>query len=568
MYCHRGLLCLCAVFLLGCGGKYPALFPVRGADSVLAGLSREAAGGTLDFSRPKKIEYHFEGKPPIARSASFEIEYSFSVPPSAAIKNNYQLVLAAGAHSWILPMDISFLWTEDAGEAGIFHYAVPITNGFPRQFSIELVPAEPGAGKIPRQAAADLPRFQIRSLELKDRWYGFYREADNGDHFFITPFVYRRQAEAGGDGYVIDPPYEFGSAGEGGLPELQAGLSAGQSAVVETAGRRFEASPYTKQLNIPAGMIAPSAGPLVLSGDRIAAARLGYPAIPPLPEPIAADPGLILAWPRERWRDNRYELFRWDRFPSLLIFDTADYAVQDRLLKRLAFFTEKAGFRGRLASDAEIADLHGWNAHDYRAEDMARFFDMARAADFPLLPEERDLERILLAAGIIHRSGNGRITGGEGGIISISRESTEYLRGLFMVHEGFHGLFFIDDDFRLFCGQRWDRMDPQSRRFITNYFDYQHYDIKDGYLMVNEFMAHILQQPVSQAGTYFGEILASRIDSSPWRRAVLPPKDAASDSWPALAAAFTREAEALSAYVDRRWGLAGGKVWLVTARYP
>jgi hypothetical protein len=289
-----------------------------------------------------------------------------------------------------------------------------------------------------------------------------------------------------------------------------------------------------------------------------------YAKAPPFPEPVAADPGLVLSWPVESWRDRRYEVFRWETFPSLLIFDFADYAAQDRMLKRLAFFVEKKGFRGRLAPDSEIAELHAWNAHDYRAEDLARFFQAVREAQFPMLAEERELERILLDSNVIRRAGD-KIAAGEGGIISISRESSDYLRSLFMAHEGFHGLFFIDGDFRAFSRSRWQQLPVQAKRFIVSYFGYQQYDTADEYLLVNEFMGHVLQQPVSQAAYYFGVTLPSRLESS-WRRADLPPK--VEGSWPVLAATFTREAEAFSGYVGNRWGLAAGRVSLVNVSQP
>jgi hypothetical protein len=560
---------LCAIFalLVSCGGGQPALFPCRGEDAVVIAVSRHAAAGELDFARPKKLEYRIEktakseSAPRVSPPGAFGIEYACTLPSSAAISGQYRLTLEAGGDSWVLPMDAAFWGTGAADDVlydAVFHYAAPFSGVFPARFSIALVPAVKPAVKPAK--AVEFPRLRIRSVEFGERWYGFYRDADSG-RLVTTPFVYRRQ-----DSYVIEPPAGFGVPGA--LPELSAEFAAGTGVVLETGGRRFEASPYAEQLRIPAGLTAPDAGPAVLSGGRIAAFQLRYAAVPPFPAPIAADPGLILAWPRERWRGSRYELFRWDRFPSLLIFDTADYAVQDRMFKRLAFFTEKAGFRGRLAGDAEIAALHGWNAHDYRAQDIARFFDAARAADFPLLPEERELERLLLAEGVIRRAGNGGIEGGEGGVISVSRQSPEYLRARFMVHECFHGLFFIDEDFRAFSRQRWERLPAAAKRFITSYFGYQQYDITDDYLMVNEFMAYILQQPVSQAGYYFGENLPGVIDNSPWRRTVLPPKDAASGSWPALAEAFTREAEAFSAYVNRRWGLAAGRVHLAAAAAP
>jgi hypothetical protein len=236
------------------------------------------------------------------------------------------------------------------------------------------------------------------------------------------------------------------------------------------------------------------------------------------------------------------------------------------MLKRLAFFVEKTGFRGRLASDREIEGLHGWNAHDYRAEDLEAFFQAARDERFPLLAEERELAQILLDAGIIHRAGE-KLQAGEGGIISISRESPDYLRARFMAHEGFHGIFFIDEDFRAFSRGRWQQLSPAAKRFMVSYFGYQQYDINDEYILINEFMAHVLQQSVSQAAFYFGVTLPSRIETS-WRRGDLPAKDQASGSWPVLAEAFTREAEAFSGYVEKRWGLAAGRVSLVMVGQP
>jgi hypothetical protein len=103
------------------------------------------------------------------------------------------------------------------------------------------------------------------------------------------------------------------------------------------------------------------------------------------------------------------------------------------------------------------------------------------------------------------------------------------------------------------------------KRSILAFFGFQQYDTADEYLMINEFMAHILQQPVSHAGYYFGTTLPSRIEDS-WRSSALPAKNESSGSWPALAAAFTREAEAFSVYVDSRWGLAAGRVNLIAVR--
>ncbi|MDR1587723.1 MAG: hypothetical protein LBS57_09735, partial [Treponema sp.] len=398
--------------------------------------------------------------------------------------------------------------------------------------------------------------------------------------FFTSPFVYRRQDGA----FALELPAErAGGAGRGNVrPELlveigeasasagggaQSRLTNGAAALIEAGSRRFEILAPGGEFHVP---LPPNAGTIALNAGTVRAFVLSRRDLPLFPLPLGADPGIILDLPPESWRDPRYEVFCWESFPSLLVFDTADYAVQDRLFKRLAFFTEKAGFRGRLAADEEIAGLHGWNAHDYRAEDLARFFDTARKSNFPLLAEERELEKILAASGIIRLSAGG-ISAGEGGLVSISRESPAYLRSRFMAHEAFHGLFFIDEDFRNFSRGRWEKFPPRAKRFLISFFDFQKYDTGDDYLTVNEFMAHILQQPVSRAGVYFSETIPNNmIRVSPRRRAALPEEGEVSAegnlSWPEFAAIFTAEAEAFSAYVNRRWGLDAGRVWKISVR--
>jgi hypothetical protein len=286
------------------------------------------------------------------------------------------------------------------------------------------------------------------------------------------------------------------------------------------------------------------------------------------PQPIRSEPRVILNFPIENWRDSRYEFFRWDEFPQIIIFDTSTYAVQDRLVKRIAFFVEKEGFAGRLMHDREIAHLHGWNAHDYRAEDLAAFFEAARRSNFPLSREERELEDILINAGIIRRNSRSEITPGRGGIISLSRESDRVNRSLrprFMAHEAFHALFFIDEDFRNFSRQRWDAFPETAKSALLAYFEIQGYDRNNEFLMVKEFKGHILQQSVAAASWFFGDFLPNRLlSASPAYRAHLPAREEQRDGrrfWPDLALIFTAEAEAFSRYVDARWGFAAGRPW-------
>jgi len=533
---------VCLLFLsfgllvfFSCEENKPVQFPVDfDIESSLFAKSRAAQEGRLDFSKPQKLEYNFPDTFVFPPDSSLVFEYDFGILPSQTIRENFSLVLNMGEVFWKLPLD----------DYGI-HYAVPVDDSFSGSFSVTLE----GTGKIEKDEA---PVFQIHSLRLNERWFGFNRNTDK--YSYYTPFVYRRDDNS----YVIDVPPSFMPHGR--PVEIYAVFSG--SGALEFNGCRIEAFPDTKTFYIPPPLYS-SSGQVILSGEGIGVFYLDTPREPLVfPKPLEADPALVIVWPQEKWRNSGYEVFRWEHFPSLLILDFANYAIQDRMLKRLAFFVEKAGFRGRLAADQEIATLHGWNAHDYRAEDLARFFDTARRTNFSLLDEERELEKILLNEGII-REEQGDIAAGTGGIISISKESSDYLRYRFMAHEGFHGLYFIDEKFRDFSRGRWERFSPAAKRFLVSFFGYQQYDTNDEYLMINEFMAHILQQPVSQAATYFGRALPQLLEST-WRVSSLPPKDAATGTWPSLAAAFTEEAEAFSAYVNTRWGLAAGRVWSVS----
>ena len=201
-----------------------------------------------------------------------------------------------------------------------------------------------------------------------------------------------------------------------------------------------------------------------------------------------------------------FSLFHWDLLPSVLVFDFKDYATQDRYLKRLAFFTEKIGYRGILAKDEAIAGLHGWNAHDYRAEDLAAFFQAAREKSFPLGPEEKELGRILEEAGVIVEKASPKgpaYAAGEGAMISFAREANDALRWTFAVHESTHAIFFVDKEYRDFSRSLWSSLDADEKWFWKAYLGWAGYDSGSDYLMGNEFQAYLLQQPVTMVKDYF-----------------------------------------------------------------
>ncbi|MDH7483147.1 MAG: hypothetical protein QHH01_00810, partial [Spirochaetales bacterium] len=221
------------------------------------------------------------------------------------------------------------------------------------------------------------------------------------------------------------------------------------------------------------------------SGMKITALR--FEALKGTTTDLALDAGLARFLPPLVQEDHAW--FRWDVKPEVMIMVFRDYAVQDRYLKRLAFFVEKYGFVGRLARDDEIRDLHGWNAHDYRAEDLARFFSEAEQQGFDLNPQEIELRSLLMTNGIIRKHAQG-YSAGIGAMVSITQESESSLQYKFLVHELSHALFFTDRNYRDLAITRWQSMSEAERWFLKRYFGWMRYDVTNEFLMANEMQAY------------------------------------------------------------------------------
>lgn len=275
-------------------------------------------------------------------------------------------------------------------------------------------------------------------------------------------------------------------------------------------------------------------------------------------DPVRTDPGLILNYKTSQWRTADYELFEWDRFPQILFFDTRNYEVQDKLFRRMAFFVEKQGYKGRLLTNDELGDMHGYNAHDYSAESMARFFNKATEIGFQLNEEELLLKRILIHNKLFESDGL-YVKANEGGLVSISRETPLWSRTNLLAHEGWHTIFFRDAEFRNYVSAVYYTFDPTSLEFLIDYFKSQPslgYDINDEYLMHNEFMAYIMQQKLSEVSKYFVH-LANRgtvIDFTP---------ELASYVRKTEGRGFEDAANALNDFVFDKYGIVCGNIALV-----
>ena len=220
----------------------------------------------------------------------------------------------------------------------------------------------------------------------------------------------------------------------------------------------------------------------------------------PAPDPVASDPAAILRRNPSAWRQPTFEVYRWKSLPGILIFDTDTYETQAAFFKRLAFFTEKQGYTGRISSAAALSDKKGYNAHNYHASDLARYFSKISAS--MLLPEEKLLRDILLRTGtLIYK--NRSYYGTKGGVISISRSSTPSLRKLLLVHELSHAVYYASAHYRQGAWDLWMELLPAEQFFWSLFLYDRSYNTRDISLVVNEYQAYLLQQPSFQANGYF-----------------------------------------------------------------
>ena len=254
------------------------------------------------------------------------------------------------------------------------------------------------------------------------------------------------------------------------------------------------------------------------SGFDLLSAKLTEPASADKVRP--ADIGHIIFSEFIPGESGMWNVYEWNLIPQVLIFDTADYETQARIFKRLAFFVEKPGYTGRLVENAELEGKHGWNAHDYKPSDLADFFTLAEETGFTLNKEELELKQLLLDHGIIQGdAGSTSFSAGKGAVLSVSRETLPNWRYRFLTHECLHGLFFTDENYRKEITEAFYNLEEEEIEFWKHLLDYRQYDVDNEYLLVNEFMAYSLQQPLDEVDEYFKGFLYTRmIAARPWEK--------------------------------------------------
>ena len=528
-----------ALFLMAalsaCSPLAPAPFSLRSGDGTIHPLfpdSRPAPGfeGTVGGDARTSVLFTLEKAVTVSgKRSALEIRYILS---GAARMDLYpegkktapfetlELSQGPGELVWIIPL-------EEGSNIGAVRFTA--------------LSSTPGA-------KAEDSTLRVLGLELGKASYGFEKRKDGAR--FSKGAALVRDSVNGSETIRVEYPYGLD---EHPVARIRAGRSllrvethSGRSAVFDPAQEGVSYLPLS--ILDGAGTVSVQAGKTdVLESVSILPAAEAGPA-----GPLPLDLAVILALPAPADSAVAYSLYRWSALPDCLVFDFKDYSAQDAYLKRLAFFVEKEGYRGRLVSDAEIAKLHGWNAHDYRAEDLAAFFDKADRTSFPLSAPELELRGILEREGILVREG-GRIRKGRGAFISIARESTAYLRRLFLNHEASHALFFLDAAYRDLARSAWKEQGVQERRFWNVFLSNRDYDPADAYLSYNEFQAYLVQQAPARLESWLRDVAYARLAKSYPDRAA----EILADLEIALPA-FKARAETLDAYLRSAYGFRAG----------
>lgn len=207
--------------------------------------------------------------------------------------------------------------------------------------------------------------------------------------------------------------------------------------------------------------------------------------------------------------------------PAVLVIEFPGLLAQGEALNRMAALLEKnGGKRNRVLDDVALAALivaNGDNAatfylgHDYDAEGLARFFNLAQAQGVVLNPSELRLRRLLSDARLLASTGPTQapyLGISPGALVSFSAQQADdprtapdesidaERRASVLQHELSHGKFFTRADYREHCWNFWRQLLSEPERELwRQYLRGIGYDSGNELLMVNETQALLMHTP-------------------------------------------------------------------------
>ncbi len=203
----------------------------------------------------------------------------------------------------------------------------------------------------------------------------------------------------------------------------------------------------------------------------------------------------------------------------ILVFDFPNLTSQGRALNRLAVLVEKPDApRDRILGDAELAAYLAaagasaetlYFGHDYRAADVARFFNLARTGGIALNPDELAVRGALIGHRFMHLTDGGyQAIPPDQALVSVVQLQADDpatpadetvdpgLRATILRHELSHGIFFTDRAYREYCERFWRQaMSNRERELFRAFLSSAGYDPANEPVMINEAQAFLMHTP-------------------------------------------------------------------------
>ncbi|MEI7635752.1 MAG: hypothetical protein WCJ37_00475 [Syntrophus sp. (in: bacteria)] len=201
-------------------------------------------------------------------------------------------------------------------------------------------------------------------------------------------------------------------------------------------------------------------------------------------------------------------IYRVKSNPLVYVVDFPDLTAQAKAMNRLAFFVENKDNKGLILDARQMQDYYDsqrisadqyYHGHDYRAVDLARFFNAVAGSGKELNPEEVALLHILKQNDVLHHNGiEYEPVQPYKVLISISRskEDTDHhlsceLRRLTLRHEMSHAEYFTNNKYRQYCRSFWMRLKIEEQEVFRKELSLMKYDSQNDDLIINEMQAFL-----------------------------------------------------------------------------
>ena len=236
-----------------------------------------------------------------------------------------------------------------------------------------------------------------------------------------------------------------------------------------------------------------------------------------------------VAWPRASYYEilervsERLVAAYYAANPNILVLDFPTLRDQAHSMNRVAALIEYSDTpRDRVLTEAELmthvagrGDRYEtfYFGHNYRASEVARFYNAAAEQGVALNPVEESLRRVLLDSGFLRAEGGRyaavppekalvsvvqveRAGAPSNGVVPVDRA----LRETTLRHELSHGEFVTNAAYRDYCIRFWrDTMSERERTAFRDFLAGSDYDPNNAEVIINEMQAFLAHTPDPRA---------------------------------------------------------------------